>query len=134
MMNSELVAELVFPATSVATPSAIENFAVPAVPPAPVEFSATKLMAVIAAVVNAVVVIAQPVDSGFFVTSEISSPVTDLLNVIVSVALTRGAPGVAVKLPPEVTFVDVKVTVGRTVSICTLARAVDVVDVVVPLV
>jgi len=55
--KSELVARFVFPATSVATPSGIENLAIPGIPPVPVVFSAAKLMAVIAAVVKEVVVI-----------------------------------------------------------------------------
>ena len=64
-MKSEIVAVFVFPATSLATPSATENLAMPAVPPAPVAFEATKLIVVIAAVVKDVVVMAQPVDSTF---------------------------------------------------------------------
>ena len=43
-MKSEIVAVFVFPATSLATPSATENLAMPAVPPAPVAFEATKLI------------------------------------------------------------------------------------------
>lgn len=132
--KSEVVARFVFPAVSVATPSAIENLAVPATPPAPVAFAATKFIDVIAAVVKAVVVTAQPVDSAFLLTSEISKPVTDLLKVIVIVALTLGAVGVAVRFPPETTFAEVRVTVGRPVSICTFVRAVDAAELVVPLV
>ena len=100
-MKSEIVAVFVFPATSLATPSATENLAMPAVPPAPVAFEATKFIAEIAAVVKAVVVIAQPVDSTFFVISEISRPLTVSLNVTVIVADTVGTPGVAVRFPPE---------------------------------
>ena len=128
------MATFVFPAASVATPSAIENLPIPAVPPAPVAFAATKFIDVIAAVVKADVVIDQPVDSVFLLTSEMSKPVTDSLKVIVMVALTLGAAAVAVRFPPDATFAEVKVTVGRTVSICTLVRAVDVVELVVPLV
>ena len=132
--KSEVVARFVLPAVSVATPAAIENLPIPGTPPAPVAFAATKFIDEIAAVVKDVVVIAQPVDSAFLLTSEISKPETDLLKVMVIVALTLGAVGVAVKFPPDTTFADVRVTVGRTVSICTLVRAVDAVEVVVPLV
>ena len=79
------------PATSLATPSATESFMVPAVPPAPVAFVTTNVAEVIAAVVKAVVVIAQPVDSIFFVISEIVKPLTDSLKVTVIVAVTVGA-------------------------------------------
>lgn len=132
--KSEVVARFVLPAVSVATPAAIENLPIPATPPAPDAFAATKFIDVIAAVVKADVVIAQPVDSAFLPTSDTSKPVTDLLKVMVIVALTLGAVGVAVKFPPDTTFAEVKVTVGRTVSIWTLLRAVDAAEVVLPLV
>ena len=122
-MKSEAVAVFVFPATSLATPAATENLAMPAIPPAPVVFEAVKFIAEIAAFVNEVVVIAQPVDSAFFVISEISRPLTDSLNVTVIVAETVGVDGVAVKFPPETTLLEVKTTVGRVASICTLDNA-----------
>jgi hypothetical protein len=66
---------------------------------------------------------AQPVDSAFFVISEISSPLTLSLKVTVIVAETVGVVGVAVKLPPETTLLEVKTTVGLVASICTLDSA-----------
>ena len=131
-MNSEVVKVFVFPATSLATPAATENLAIPAVPPAPVAFDATKFIDVIAAVVKAVVVIVQPDDSAFFVISEISSPLTLSLNVTVTVTETVGIAGVAVKLPPETICEEVKVTVGRVASITTFANAVEAAVVVPP--
>jgi hypothetical protein len=131
-MKSELVAVFVFPATSLATPAATENLTIPAIPPAPVAFDATKFIDDIAAVVNAVVVMAQPADSAFFVISEISSPLTLSLNVTVTVTETVGMAGVAVKLPPETICEDVKVTVGRVASIFTFANAADAAVVVPP--
>jgi hypothetical protein len=124
-MKSEIVAVFVFPATSLATPSATENLAIPAVPPVPLAFSATKLIDVIAAFVKAVVVMAQPVDSAFFVISEINSPLTLSLKVTVIVAETLGTPGVAVKLPPDTTLLELNLTVGRVASITTFDRAVE---------
>ena len=118
----------VFPATSLATPAATETLMVPAVPPAPVLFVSVKLIAVIAAVVNDVVVIDQPVDSLFFVISEIVNPETLSLNVAVRATETDGVPGVAVRFPPEA-VAEVRVTVGRTVSICTPVNAVEAAEV-----
>jgi hypothetical protein len=115
----------VFPATSLATPAATENLTIPAIPPAPVAFDATKFIDDIAAVVNAVVVMAQPADSAFFVISEISSPLTLSLNVTVTVTETVGIPGVAVLFPPETICEEVKVTVGRVASTLTFANAVE---------
>ena len=122
-MKSEAVAVFVFPATSLATPAATENLAMPAIPPAPVVFEAVKFIAEIAAFVNEVVVIAQPVDSAFFVISAIVSPLTLSLKVTVIVAETVGVDGVAVKFPPETTLLEVKTTVGPVASICTLDNA-----------
>jgi hypothetical protein len=128
-MKSEAVAVFVFPATSLATPAATENLAIPAVPPAPVAFDATKFIDEIAALVNEVVVMAQPVDSAFFVISEISSPLTLSLNVTVTVTETVGIPGVAVLFPPETICDEVKVTVGLVASITTPVKAVETADV-----
>ena len=77
------VAVFVFPATSLATPSAIDRISVPAVPPAPVVFPTSKVTEVIAEVVSEVVVIVQPVDAAAFVISEISKPLTLSLKVTV---------------------------------------------------
>ena len=128
-MNSEAVAVFVFPATSLATPAATENLTIPAVPPAPVAFDAAKFIDEIAALVNEVVVMAQPVDSAFFVISEISSPLTLSLKVTVTVTETVGVPGVAVLFPPETICDEVKVTVGLVASICTPVKAGETADV-----
>ena len=131
-MKSESVAVFVFPATSLATPAATENLTIPAIPPAPVAFDATKFIDDIAAVVNAVVVMAQPADSAFFVISEISSSLTLSLNVTVTVTETVGIPGVAVLFPPETICEEVNVTVGRVASMATFAKAVEAAVVVPP--
>ena len=121
-----------FPATSLATPSATENLAIPAVPPAPVAFDATKFIDEIAAFVKDVVVIVQPVDSAFLVISEISNPLTLSLKVTVIVADTVGTPAVAIKLPPDTTLLELNLTVGRVASITTLESAADAAVVVPP--
>ena len=131
-MNSLAVAVFPLPATSKAASAPTENLAVPAVPPAPVALVATKLIVVIAAVVNEVVVTAQPVDSIFLMISAIVNPVTDSLKVTVIVAVTDGAACVAVKFPPETTCKELKVTVGAVASITTLAKAVESTVVVPP--
>jgi hypothetical protein len=131
-MKSAIVPVFVFPATSLATPSATENLATPAVPPAPVALAATKLIDEIAEFVNAVVVIAQPADSTFFEISEINSPLTLSLKVTVIVADTVGILGVAVKLPPDTTLLELNLTVGRVASITTLESAAEAAVVVPP--
>ena len=85
MLISKLlaVAVLVFPATSLATPSATERMSFPAVPPAPVLFATLNTADVIADVVSAEVVISQPVDAAAFVISLINIPLTASLKVIV---------------------------------------------------
>ena len=77
------VAVLVLPATSLATPSAMDRIRVPAVPPAPVVFATSKTTDVMAEVVRAVVVIDQPVDEAALVISEINKPLTLSLKVAV---------------------------------------------------
>ena len=72
-----------FPATSLATPANTESRRIPAVPPAPVALTTVNTAEAKGEVVNAVWVIAQPVDSIFFVISEISIPLTVSLKVTV---------------------------------------------------
>ena len=129
--KSEAVAVFVFPATSLATPANTESRRIPAVPPAPVALTTVNTTEAKGEVVNAVWVIAQPVDSIFLVISEISIPLTVSLKVAVIWFVKAGAAWVAVLFPPVRICEEVNVTVGRVVSICTPASAVEA-PVVVP--
>ena len=135
MLITKLLAVAVFvlPATSLATPSKMERIRVPAVPPAPVALSTLKVNWAIKALVNAVVVIAHPVDDAALVISEIRKPLTASLKVTIIWLVTSGEDAGAneVLFPPERICEEVNVTVGRVASIFTFAKAVEA-PVVVP--